>query len=123
MTRTFAEKILDDLISSNKKVLLKIFQNLYNYDSSFITKEAIQPMVRCLGNISNDVVINTLKILLFFTKGKSLHNDLMNANFIFRLVRTYKKGIDEIDVVIIKILYDLFDNKNSYEILFEIMCC
>ena len=75
--------------------------------------------VRCLGNISNDVVINTLKILLFFTKGKSLHNDLLNANFIFRLVRTYKPGIDEIDVVIIKILYDLFDNKYLYEILFE----
>ena len=72
-----------------------------------ITKEAIQSMVRCLENISNDVIINALKILLFFTKEKSFHNDLLNANFIFRLVRTYKQGIDEIDVVIVKILYDL----------------
>ena len=119
MTRTFAEKILDDLISSNKKVLLKILENLYNYNSNFITKEAIEPLVRCLGNKSNDVVINALKILLFFTKDKSFHNDLLNANFIFRLVRTYKQGIDEMDVVIVKILYDLFDNKNLYEILFE----
>ena len=119
MTRTFAEKILDDLISSNKKVLLKILENLYNYNSSFITKEAIEPLVRCLGNKSNDVVINALKILLFFTKDKSFHNDLLNANFIFRLVRTYKQGIDEMDVVIVKILYDLFDNKNLNEILFE----
>ena len=76
-------------------------------------------MVRCLGNISNDVVINALKILLFFTKDKSFYNDLLNANFIFRLVRTYKQGINEIDVVIIKILYDLFNNKNLYEVLFE----
>ena len=119
MTRTFAEKILDDLISSNKKILLKILENLYNYNSSFITKEAIEPLVRCLGNKSNDVVINALKILLFFTKDKSFHNDLLNANFIFRLVRTYKQGIDEMDVVIVKILYDLFDNKNLYEVLFE----
>ena len=119
MTRTFAEKILDDLISSNKKVLLKILENLYNYNSTFITKEAIEPLVRCLGNKSNDVVINALKILLFFTKDKSFHNDLLNANFIFRLVRTYKQGIDEMDVVIVKILYDLFDNKNLYEVLFE----
>ena len=107
MTRNFAEKILDDLISSNKKVLLKILENLHNYNSSFITKEAIEPLVRCLGNKSNDVVINALKILLFFTRDKSFHNDLLNANFIFRLVRTYKQGIDEIDVVIVKILYDL----------------
>ena len=63
MARTFAEKILDDLISSNKKVLLKILENLYNYSSSFITKEAIEPLVRCLGNKSNDVVISALKIL------------------------------------------------------------
>ena len=40
----------------------------------------------------------------------------MNTNFIFRLVRTYKQGIDEIDVFIIKILYDLFDNKSLYEV-------
>ena len=40
----------------------------------------------------------------------------MNTNFIFRLVRTYKQGIDEIDVVIIKILIDLFDNKSLYEV-------
>ena len=119
VTRTFAEKILDDLISSNKKVLLKILENLYNYNSNFITKEAIEPLVRCLGNKSNDVVISALKILLFFTKDKSFHNDLLNANFIFRLVRTYKQGIDEMDVVIVKILYDLFDNKNLYEVLFE----
>ena len=119
VTRTFAEKILDDLISSNKKVLLKILENLYNYNSNFITKEAIEPLVRCLGNKSNDVVINALKILLFFTKDKTFHNDLLNANFIFRLVRTYKQGIDEMDVVIVKILYDLFDNKNLYEVLFE----
>ena len=72
-----------------------------------------------LCNKSNDVVINALKILLFFTKDKSFHNDLLNANFIFRLVRTYKQGIDEMDVVIVKILYDLFDNKNLYEVLFE----
>ena len=60
-----------------------------------------------------------MKILLFFTKDKSFHNDLLNANFIFRLVRTYKQGIDEMDVVIVKILYDLFDNKNLYEVLFK----
>ena len=40
----------------------------------------------------------------------------MNANFIFRLVRTYKQGLDEIDVVIVKILYDLFDNTSLYEV-------
>ncbi len=60
-----------------------------------------------------------MKILLFFTKDKSFHNDLINTNFLFRLVKTYKQGIDEIDVVIVKILYDLFDNKNLYEVLFE----
>ena len=119
VTRTFAEKILDDLISSNKKILLKILENLYKYNSNFITREAIEPLIRCLGNKSNDVVINALKILLFFTKDKSFHNDLLNANFIFRLVRTYKQGIDEMDIVIVKILYDLFDNKNLYEVLFE----
>ena len=119
ITRTFVEKILDDLISSNKKILLKILENLYNYNSNFITREAIEPIVRCLGNKSNDVVINALKIILFFTKDKSFHNDLLNANFIFRLVRTYKQGIDEMDIVIVKILYDLFDNKNLYELLFE----
>ena len=60
-----------------------------------------------------------MKILLFFTKEKSFHNDLLNANYLFRLVRTYKQGIDEIDVVIVKILYDLLDNKNLFEVLFE----
>ena len=50
-----------------------------------------------------------LKLLLFFTKDKSFHNDLIAANCIFRLVRTYKQGIDEMDMVIVKILYDLFE--------------
>ena len=119
ITRTFAEQILDDLISTNKKILLEILENLYGFNSSFITKEAIEPLVRCLGDKNNEVVINALKILLFFTKDKTFHNDLLKANFIFRLVRTYKQGIDEMDVVIVKILYDLFDNKNLYEVLFK----
>ena len=119
IARTFAEQILDDLISTNKKILLEILENLYGYKSSFITKEAIEPLVRCLGDKNNEVVINALKILLFFTKDKTFHNDLLKANFIFRLVRTYKQGIDEMDVVIVKILYDLFDNKSLYEVLFK----
>ena len=119
IARTFAEQILDDLISTNKKILLEILENLYGFNSSFITKEAIEPLVRCLGDKNNEVVINALKILLFFTKDKTFHNDLLKANFIFRLVRTYKQGIDEMDVVIVKILYDLFDNKNLYEVLFK----
>ena len=119
IARTFAEQILDDLISTNKKILLEILENLYGFNSNFITKEAIEPLVRCLGDKNNEVVINALKILLFFTKDKTFHNDLLKANFIFRLVRTYKQGIDEMDVVIVKILYDLFDNKNLYEVLFK----
>ena len=119
IARTFAEQILDDLISTNKKILLEILENLYGYKASFITKEAIEPLVRCLGDKNNEVVINALKILLFFTKDKAFHNDLLKANFIFRLVRTYKQGIDEMDVVIVKILYDLFDNKTLYEVLFK----
>ena len=119
ITRTFAEQILDDLISTNKKILLEILENLYGFNNSFITKESIEPLVRCLGDKNNEVVINALKILLFFTKDKAFHSDLLKANFIFRLVRTYKQGIDEMDVVIVKILYDLFDNKNLYEVLFK----
>ena len=119
ITRTFAEQILDDLISTNKKILLEILENLYGFNNTFISKEAIEPLVRCLGDKNNEVVINALKILLFFTKDKAFHNDLLKANFIFRLVRTYKQGIDEMDVVIVKILYDLFDNKNLYEVLFK----
>ena len=119
ITRTFAEQILDDLISTNKTILLEILENLYGFNSSFITKEAIEPVVRCLGDKTNEVVINALKLLLFFTRDKTFHNDLLKANFIFRLVRTYKQGIDEMDVVIVKILYDLFDNRNLYEVLFK----
>ena len=119
ITRTLVEKILDDLNSNNKKILLKILNNLYSFDKSFILKEAIEPIIRCLGNKNNDVVISALKILLFFTHDKTFHNDLISANFIFRLVRTYKQGIDEMDVVIVKILNDLFENKGLYEILFE----
>ena len=119
ITRTFVEKILDDLNSNNKKMLLKVVHNLYTYNKNFIVKDAIEPIIRCLGNKNNDVVISALKILLFFTHDKTFHNDLINANFIFRLVRTYKQGIDEMDVVIVKILNDLFENKNLYEILFE----
>ena len=51
--------------------------------------------MRCLGDKINYVVINALKILLFFTKDKTFHNDLIKAYFIFRLVRTYKQGIDK----------------------------
>ena len=119
ITRTFAEQILDDLISTNKKILLEILENLYGFNPNYISKDAIEPLVRCLGDKNNEVVINALKILLFFTKDKAFHNDLLKANFIFRLVRTYKQGIDEMDVVIVKILYDLFDNKNLYEVLFK----
>ena len=119
ITRTLVEKILDDLNSSNKKILLKIIHNLYTFDATFIFKEAIEPIIRCLGNKNNDVVISALKLLLFFTKDKAFHNDLISANCIFRLVRTYKQGIDEMDMVIVKILYDLFENKNLYELLFE----
>ena len=72
-----------------------------------------------MGNKNNDVVISALKLLLFFTKDKAFHNDLISANCIFRLVRTYKQGIDEMDMVIVKILYDLFENKNLYDLLFE----
>ena len=38
-------------------------------------------------------------------------------NFIFGLVRMYKQEIEEI--VIVKILNNLFENKGLYEILFE----
>ena len=103
ITRTFAEQILDDLISTNKKILLEILENLYGFNPNYISKDAIEPLVRCLGDKNNEVVINALKILLFFTKDKAFHNDLLKANFIFRLVRTYKQGIDEMDVVIVKI--------------------
>ena len=41
VTRTLEEKILDVLISSNKKVLLKILGKLYSYNSNFIKKEVI----------------------------------------------------------------------------------
>lgn len=119
ITRTLVEKILDDLSSNNKKIMLKIIHNMYSYDKNFIFKEAIEPIIRCLGNKNNDVVIMALKLLLFFTKDKSFHNDLIAANCIFRLVRTYKQGIDEMDMVIVKILYDLFENRTLYDLLFE----
>ena len=119
IARTLAERILDGLTSSNKKIVLEILQNLYSFDDNLINKESIEPLVRCLGDKNNDVIINALKILLFFTKNKAFHNDLLKDNFIFRLVRVYKQGIDEMDVVIVKILYDLFDNRNLYEILFK----
>ena len=119
ITRTLVETILDDLDSNNKKLLLKIIHNLYTFNSKFITKEAIEPIIRCLGNKNNDVVISALKLLLFFTKEKLYHNDLISNNCIFRLVLTYKQGIDEMDMVIVKILYDLFENKNLYDLLFE----
>ena len=117
--RTLAEQILDGLISTNKKILLEVLQNLYSFDDNYITKEAIEPFVRCLGDKNNEVVIEALKILLYFTKNKAFHNDLLKDNFIFRLVRAYKQGIDEMDILIVKILYDLFDNRNLYEILFK----
>ena len=117
--RTLAEQILDGLTSSNKKILLEILQNLYAFDDTYITKEAIEPFVRCLGDKNTEVVTEALKILLFFTKNKAFHNDLLKDNFIFRLVRAYKQGIDEMDVLIVKILCDLFDNRNLYEILFK----
>ena len=117
--RTLSEQILDRLISINKKILLEILQNLYSFDDNYITKEAIEPYVRCLGDKNNEVVIEALKILLFFTKNKSFHNELLKDNFLFRLVRAYKQGIDEMDILIVKILYDLFDNRNLYDILFK----
>ena len=117
--RTLSEQILDRLISINKKILLEILQNLYSFDDNYITKEAIEPYVRCLGDKNNEVVIEALKILLFFTKNKSFHNVLLKDNFLFRLVRAYKQGIDEMDILIVKILYDLFDNRNLYDILFK----
>ena len=55
--RTFAEQILDGLISTNKKILLEILQNIYSFDDNYITKEAIEPLVRCLGDKNNEVVI------------------------------------------------------------------
>ena len=76
-------------------------------------------MVICLGNKNKEVVVNALKILYFFTKDKTFNNDLLKANFIFRLVRTYKQGIYKMDIVIVKILYDLFDNKSLYEVFFK----
>jgi len=117
--RTLSEQILDGLVSKNKKILLEILQNLYSFDDNYIKKEAIEPFVRCLGDKNNEVVIESLKILLFFTKNKSFHNELLKDNFLFRLVRAYKQGIDEMDILIVKILYDLFDNRNLYEILFK----
>ena len=117
--RTLAEQILDGLISTNKKILLEILQNLYSFDDNYITKESIEPFIRCLGDKNNEVVIEALKILLFFTKNKAFHNDLLKDNFIFRLVRAYKQGIDEMDILIVKVLYDLFENRNLYEILFK----
>ena len=67
--------------------------------------------------------MNALKIFLFFTKDKIFNNDLLKANFIFRLVRIYKKGIDEIDVVIVKILYYMIYlmMKVSVKYFFKIM--
>ena len=117
--RTLSEQILDRLISKNKKILLEILQNLYSFDDRNITKESIEPFVRCLGDKNNEVVIEALKILLFFTKNKSFHNELLKNNFLFRLVRAYKQGIDEMDILIVKILYDLFDNRNIYDFLFK----
>ena len=57
ITRTLVEKILDDLNSNNKKILLKILNNLYSFDKSFILKEAIEPIIRCLGNIKLFIMI------------------------------------------------------------------
>ena len=51
--RTFAEQILDGLISTNKKILLEILQNIYLFDDNYISKEAIEPLVRCLGDKNN----------------------------------------------------------------------
>ena len=117
--RTLSEQILDGLISMNKKILLEVLQNLYSFDDSYITKEAIEPFIRCLGDKNNEVVIEALKILLFFTKNKAFHNELLKDNFLFRLVRVYKQGIEEMDILIVKILYDLFENRSLYEILFK----
>ena len=44
--RTLAEQILDGLISTNKKILLEILQNLYSFDDNYITKESIEPFIR-----------------------------------------------------------------------------
>ncbi len=95
-------------------MLLKVVHNLYSYNKNFIVKDAIEPIIRCLGNKNNDVVISALKILLFFTHDKAFHNDLINANFIFRLIRTYKKGIDEMDVVIFKVLNEILFENNVF---------
>lgn len=50
---------------------------------------------------------------------KRFHEELIKTNFIFRIVRVYKKSISEIDSILVMILYQLFKNNSLMDILFS----
>ena len=49
---------------------------------------------------------------------KKYHDELIKTNFIFKIVRVYKKSVNEIDSVLLLIVYRLFKNPNLFELLF-----
>lgn len=50
---------------------------------------------------------------------KRFHEELIKNNFVFRIVRVYKKSIPEIDSIIVLILYQLFKNNSLIDLLFS----
>jgi hypothetical protein len=130
LTRLCVEKVLDDLNSFNKNLMLNIINNIYNYDYKLMSKNSIEAIIRCIGDKENETIISALKIILLYTDNEiykkisqeednQFHSELINNNLIFRLVRIYKQGIIQMDIIIVKILLNLFKNKSLHEVLFS----
>jgi hypothetical protein len=118
-TRVFAEKILDDLSSTNKNLILKTIHNIYSFNRSYMHPDSVEPIMRSLGDKEADTTISALKLVLMYSQDKNYHQQLINTNFIFRLVRIYKQGIVEMDAILVQILLILFENSSLHELLFE----
>jgi hypothetical protein len=130
LTRLCVEKVLDDLNSFNKNLMLNIIINIYNYDYKLMNKNSIEAITRCIGDKENETIISALKIILLYTDNEIykkisqeedniFHSELINYNLIFRLVRIYKQGITQMDIIIVRILLNLFKNKSLHEVLFS----
>jgi hypothetical protein len=130
LTRLCVEKVLDDLNSFNKNLMLNIIFNLYSFDYKLMNHSSIEATIRCIGDKENETIISALKIILLYTDNdifkiisqeeeNTFHSELINNNLIFRLVRIYKQGIIQMDVIIVKVLLNLFKNVSLHEILFS----
>ena len=81
--------------------------------------DSLEPIMRCLNGKDPETTLPSLKIILMYATDKSYHIQLINTNFIFRLVKIYKQGIVDLDVILVQILLIFFGNESLHEVLFE----